>query len=87
MSAKETNTMKLLHLPPSFKATIMIWEIPCGFAVMQSVVRDYKITSAFQDGDEYKTKKIRWVLRNKKAEEVGQQREGLKVEAAVIHLF
>lgn len=63
--------MKLLYLPPSFKATIMIWEIPSGFAFIKSVVKDYKITSAFQDRDKYKTKKIKWVLRNKKAEEVG----------------
>lgn len=49
VSAKETNTVKLLYLPSSFKATIMIWELPCGFAVTKSVVKDYKTTSAFQD--------------------------------------
>lgn len=69
MSAK--GTMKLLCLPPNFKATISIWEIPCGFAVTKSVVKDYNITFAFQYRD--KTKKIKWVLRNKKAEEVGNR--------------
>lgn len=49
MSAKETNTMKLLFLPPSFKATVVIWEFPCGFAVMKSVAKDYKITFAFRE--------------------------------------
>lgn len=73
MGAKETNTMKLLGLLPSFKTTIMIQEIPCGFAVTKSVVKDYRITSAFQGRDECKTKKIKWVLRNKKAEEVGSR--------------
>lgn len=42
-------TMKLLFLPPSFKATIVIWEFPCGFAVTKSVAKDYKITFAFQE--------------------------------------